>query len=74
MEGVAWEPADVLEARAATLLPALFLARVDGKSPVEYLNAADQDRVRRVVRSLIQGGPERLETIRRTWAKELENA
>ncbi len=28
-----------LEARAAALLPALFLARVDGKSPVEYLDA-----------------------------------
>jgi aminoglycoside phosphotransferase (APT) family kinase protein len=74
LEGVAWEPADALEARSAALLPALFLARVDGKSPVEYLTAADQDRVRRVARSLIQAGPERLETIRRTWAKELENA
>ncbi len=71
---VAWEPADVLEARAAALLPALFLARVDGKSPVEYLSAEDQDRVRRVARLLIRAGPERLETIRRTWAKELENA
>jgi 5-methylthioribose kinase len=73
LEGVTWEPADVLEARAAALLPALFLARVDGKSPVEYLNVADQDRVRRVARPLIQARPERLETIRQTWAKELEN-
>jgi Ser/Thr protein kinase RdoA (MazF antagonist) len=32
-----FEPQDGLEARAAQLLPALFLARVDGKSPVEYL-------------------------------------
>jgi len=72
--GIAWEPAGVLEARAAALLPALFLARVDGKSPVEYLTAPDQDRVRRVARSLIQVAPERLETIRQTWAKELENA
>jgi len=74
LEGVAWEPADVLEARAAALLPALFLARVDGKSPVEYLTAADQDRVRRFARPLIEASPERLETIPRTWAKELENA
>ena len=74
LEGVAWEPAGVLEARAAALLPALFLARVDGKSPVEYLTTADQDRVRRVARPLIQAAPERLETIRQTWAKELENA
>ena len=74
LEGVAWEPAQVLEARAAALLPALFLARIDGKSPVEYLTVADQDRVRRVARSLIQTGPERLETIRRAWAEELEHA
>jgi 5-methylthioribose kinase len=72
--GVSWEPAAVLEARAAALLPALFLARVDGKSPVEYLTVADQDRVRQVARRLIQAGPERLETIRQTWAKELGNA
>jgi aminoglycoside phosphotransferase (APT) family kinase protein len=32
-----WESSNGLEHRAATLLPALFLARVDGKSPVEYL-------------------------------------
>jgi hypothetical protein len=74
LEGIAWEPTGALEARAAALLPALFLARVDGKSPVEYLTAADQDRVRRIARPLIQAAPERLETIRRTWAKELENA
>jgi len=74
LEGVAWEPSGDLEARAAALLPALFLARVDGKSPVEYLTAADQDRVRRVARSLIETGSERLESIRQTWAKELENA
>jgi len=74
LEGVAWEPPDVLEARAAALLAALFLARVDGKSPVEYLTVADQDRVRRVARLLIQACPERVETIRQTWAKELEHA
>ncbi|MFJ5304334.1 phosphotransferase family protein [Streptomyces sp. NPDC088350] len=34
---VDWEPRPALEARAAALLPALLLARVDGKSPVEYL-------------------------------------
>jgi 5-methylthioribose kinase len=73
LANVTWEPPDVLEARAAALLPALFLARVDGKSPVEYLTAADQDRVRRVARPLIQACLERLETIRQTWAKELEN-
>jgi aminoglycoside phosphotransferase (APT) family kinase protein len=37
LEQVDWEPREALEYRAATLLPALLLARVDGKSPVEYL-------------------------------------
>jgi Ser/Thr protein kinase RdoA (MazF antagonist) len=36
---VSWEPAPELEARAATLLPALLLARIDGTSPVEYVTA-----------------------------------
>lgn len=35
---VTWEDRHELSARCARLLPALFLARVDGKSPVEYLN------------------------------------
>ena len=32
-----WEPWEALEARTAALLPGLMLARIDGKSPVEYL-------------------------------------
>ena len=47
--GVGWEAPAVVESRAASLLPGLFLARVDGKSPVEYLTEEkDKDRVRRV--------------------------
>ena len=42
-----------VEARVAALLPCLFLARVDGKSPVEYLDAGEQDTVRRLSRPLI---------------------
>ncbi|MFJ4977979.1 phosphotransferase family protein [Streptomyces coeruleorubidus] len=45
---VDWEPRSALEERAATLLPALLLARVDGKSPVEYLT---DDRHRLLVRT-----------------------
>lgn len=51
---VAWERASVLEARICALLPALMLARVDGKSPVEYLGEAEQQTVRRVAIPLIQ--------------------
>lgn len=42
VEHVDWEPGPELEKRAARLLPALFLARVDGKSPVEYLTEEHQ--------------------------------
>jgi aminoglycoside phosphotransferase (APT) family kinase protein len=48
LSGANWEPREGLAARVAALLPALMLARVDGKSPVEYLTAAGQrDHVRR---------------------------
>lgn len=39
LAAVDWEPKAGLEARAARLLPALFLARVTGKSPVEYITS-----------------------------------
>ena len=41
-----WEPPAALEARVCHLLPALMLARVDGKSPVEYLSEGSQETVR----------------------------
>ena len=43
-----WEPRAALEERSATLLPALMLARVDGKSPLEYLTSAAQHSLVRV--------------------------
>lgn len=72
LAGVDWEPADIFEARAARLLPGLFLARVDGKSPAEYLtDPAQKDRVRRVARALLLDPPARLAEIRTAWTKEL---
>jgi len=50
---VDWEDAALLEARIAALLPALMLARVDGKSPVDYLDAAEQAAVRRIAMPLV---------------------
>ena len=51
---VDWEPRPELEARCARLLPILFLARVDGKSPVEYITEEyDKGLVRGVARQLI---------------------
>ena len=59
--GVDWEPREAIDRRAAHLLPGLFLARIDGKSPVEYLTEEqDKDTVRRVARSLLADPPPRL--------------
>ncbi len=51
---VAWEPVGLLESRVARLLPALMLARVDGKSPVEYLSAEARGRVRAFSTAMIR--------------------
>jgi len=70
---VNWEPVAELERRAAKLLPALFLARVDGKSPVEYIvDETDKARVRRVAIPLIASPSVGLAQIRHAWAEELE--
>jgi aminoglycoside phosphotransferase (APT) family kinase protein len=70
--GVTWEPPAALEARAAALLPGLFLARVDGKSPVEYITTeADRNRVRRTARPLLITPPARLSAVRDAWNREL---
>jgi aminoglycoside phosphotransferase (APT) family kinase protein len=72
LAGAAWEPRDALEARTARLLPGLFLARIDGKSPVEYVTEARQkDQVRRVARAFLADPPARLAEIRAAWAKEI---
>lgn len=69
---VDWEDRNAAEARVAALLPGLFLARVDGKSPVEYLTkASDKDAVRRVAIPLIEHPPCRLAEVRDAWARDL---
>ena len=58
LAGVDWESATEIEARAAALLPALFLARIDGKSPVEYLTRESE-------RAAVRGCANRWSPIRR---------
>ncbi|NND91155.1 MAG: aminoglycoside phosphotransferase family protein [Granulosicoccus sp.] len=50
---VSWEEEHRLESRVTRLLPALMLARVDGKSPVDYLSDVSRARVRAVAKPLI---------------------
>ena len=69
---VTWEDPFELEARAASLLPGLFLARVDGKSPVEYVtNEDDKAKVRRCARALLFASPVRLIEVADAWIEEL---
>ena len=72
LEGVEWESRVVLEARAAALLPGLLLARVDGKSPVEYLGReAQKDCVRGAAIPLLRSPVARLVEVRAAWRKAL---
>jgi aminoglycoside phosphotransferase (APT) family kinase protein len=72
LAGVAWEDAAGLERRAARLLPGLFLARVDGKSPVEYLTRENEkDLVRRTALPLLRTPPDRLGAVADALRKEL---
>ncbi len=72
LAAIDWEPASDVEMRAATLLPGLFLARVDGKSPVEYITAEEsKDKVRRVASHLLTEPPKKLEQVARAWAAEI---
>ena len=54
---VSWENVDGLERRVCSLLPALMLARIDGKSPVEYLDENDRDRVRVFAKAHLEKPP-----------------
>ena len=55
-----WEPEHELERRVAALLPALSLARVDGKSPLEYLDEEQRSGLRAAARAAILADKTRL--------------
>jgi aminoglycoside phosphotransferase (APT) family kinase protein len=61
-------PFEGIESRASSLLPALLLARVDGKSPVEYLTRdAQKEQVRSVARPLLEKPVAKLSAIAQAW-------
>jgi aminoglycoside phosphotransferase (APT) family kinase protein len=70
LAGVDWESTTEIEARAAALLPALFLARVDGKSPVEYLTReSERAAVRRCAEPLVVDPARRLKDVAAAWER-----
>jgi 5-methylthioribose kinase len=73
--GVTWEPHAGIETRTAALLPALLLARVDGKSPVEYLtNESDKQFVRRAAKALFAAQRTSLAAMAEDWRRLLAAA
>lgn len=69
---VDWELPAAVEARVAALLPALALARIDGKSPVEYLSKAGQIKVRQNAISFIKTPVSGLEEFMDIWRENLK--
>jgi aminoglycoside phosphotransferase (APT) family kinase protein len=64
---VDWEDPSAVHARVARLLPALALARVDGSSPVEYLDEHQRGLVREVARRLIADSSSDLGEVLERW-------
>jgi aminoglycoside phosphotransferase (APT) family kinase protein len=72
LDAAHWEPAAPLAARVAALLPGLMLARVDGKSPVEYIDREpDRERVRRVASALLRAPVATPRGVAAAWRAEL---
>lgn len=75
LDGVRWEARADAERRTAILLAMLLLARIDGKSPVEYLtDDAKRVFVREAARIFIQDGETSLARIARLWREKLDRA
>jgi aminoglycoside phosphotransferase (APT) family kinase protein len=66
-------PVPALDARVSRLLLMLLLARVDGKSPVEYLEPRHQDFVRSHVRHELLALPATVAAVADTWFDHLHH-
>lgn len=67
---ITWESTEEYETRVATLLPCLILARVDGKSPAEYLKDRHAHKVCRASCALLELQFRQLKDITSFWRKE----
>lgn len=70
-EHVTWETPKAMDARVAALLPVLMLARIDGKSPVEYLTEAERENVRQLAKSMILQSQMQLSDLLSVMHKEM---
>jgi len=74
LAGVNWESRATIDARTAELVTALLLARVDGKSPADYLvTETDMAFVRAAARHFLHQPTLDLDRIADGWATRLEH-
>jgi aminoglycoside phosphotransferase (APT) family kinase protein len=74
LAGVTWEPPRGLARRAAELTAAVALARVDGKSPADYLRSeADRGFVREAARGLVARPAADMDELAARWRERLES-
>ncbi|QFT30491.1 methylthioribose kinase [Labrenzia sp. THAF82] len=66
---VSWETPERIERRTAELLPALMLARIDGKSPVEYLDESSRLTIREASIALLKKPKTKIGEIAETFAQ-----
>ena len=72
-DGADWESSDGLDHRGAKLLAALLLARIDGKSPVEYMTGErSREFVRARAKEFLKSGPLTLGAIVDSWTAALK--
>ena len=68
LSAVSWEDRGALEARTCSLLAGMLLARVDGKSPVEYITSdVQREQVRRFAKPFLLQPTALLQTLRQHW-------
>lgn len=68
LAGADWESPARIESRAIRLLAGMLLARVDGRSPVEYIvEERDRDAVRRFARAMLLSPAETMAGLASAW-------
>jgi len=71
---ISWETPDALERRAEGILAGLLLARIDGKSPVEYITHIDaKEFVRRQARRYLRESPGTLDAVAQDWTAAIKS-
>ncbi len=73
LQEVTWESVPELEYRIASLLPGLMLARIDGKSPVEYLAAERGAVVRTLAIEFLKQDDVSFSIIHERWSQAFAN-